>query len=73
MLHPVTRTLARFGLVLSISLLLDLFRENMNQMVDEADAEVFGSRYWGQNSHGASDGADVPDYQKPISFYCQVS
>ena len=30
------------------------------------------SRYWGQNSYGATH-SDVANFQKPLAFYCQVS
>ncbi|KAF9648538.1 class III chitinase [Thelephora ganbajun] len=29
------------------------------------------TRYWGQNSRGASNPTEPANYQKPISFYCQ--
>ena len=59
--------------VYSVLLTFNLCRENTNRMINEADVEILGSRYWGQNSHGASNGDDIPNYQKTISYYCQVS
>ena len=32
-----------------------------------------GHSYWGQNSRGAVDGTDTANFQKDISYYCDVS
>ena len=32
-----------------------------------------GHSYWGQNSRGAVDGTDTANFQKDISYYCNVS
>ncbi len=29
--------------------------------------------YWGQNSYGATHSGDTANYQKNLSYYCQVS
>jgi hypothetical protein len=29
-------------------------------------------RYWGQNSYGATNGADTANWQQRLSFYCNV-
>jgi hypothetical protein len=61
--------------MLSISALLSSWPCMCSSMMvcpEECRAELRSSRYWGQNSYGATNPSNTAAWQQPIGYYCGV-